>query len=135
MSNSASSQPVKAYGGQRVSIWEAIKKGLRRKCPCCGEGRAFSGYLKVTGECDVCNTVLGDIRADDFPPYLTIFIVGHIVVPALVYSEAIFGPPMWLQITLWPTVALALSLGLLPVLKGGVVGFMWALGLKGDEQQ
>ncbi|MFC7048133.1 DUF983 domain-containing protein [Emcibacter nanhaiensis] len=134
MNDIVDSQTAKSYGGSKPSVMEAIKKGLRRKCPCCGEGRAFSGYLKVTGECDVCKTELGDIRADDFPPYLTIFIVGHIVVPALVYMEAILHPPTWLQITLWPTVALALSLALLPVLKGGVVGMMWALGLKGDEQ-
>ncbi|WP_321395423.1 DUF983 domain-containing protein [Emcibacter sp.] len=112
----------------------AIKKGLRRKCPCCGQGRAFAGYLKLSEECSVCNTALGEIRADDFPPYLTIFIVGHLVVPALLYVEATWHPETWVQMTLWPIVALMLSLTLLPLLKGGVVGLMWALGLKGDEQ-
>lgn len=134
MTNSAESPVGKIYGGGTVSAMEAIKKGLRRKCPCCGQGRAFAGYLKVTDECSVCQTPLGEIRADDFPPYLTIFIVGHIVVPALVYAEATFSPPTWVQVAVWPAVALVLSLALLPVLKGGVVGLMWALGLKGDEQ-
>ncbi|WP_417316644.1 DUF983 domain-containing protein [Emcibacter sp.] len=135
MNNTAENPSGKVYGGRSVSIMAAIKKGLRRKCPCCGEGKAFAGYLKLTEKCTVCSTELGDIRADDFPPYLTIFIVGHLVIPGLVYMEATFSPATWVQITVWPTVALLLSLTLLPVLKGGVVGFMWALGLKGDEQQ
>lgn len=112
----------------------AIGRGLRRACPCCGAASSFRGYLSVVRECPSCGTPLGDIRADDFPPYLTIFIVGHIIVPLVLLAERTVAPPLSVQIAVWPAVALALTLAILPVVKGGVLGLMWALGIRGDEQ-
>lgn len=113
---------------------QSIKTGLQRKCPSCESGRIFAGYLQLAKECPNCKAPVGEIRADDFPPYLTIFIVGHIIIPALVYVEANYHLSMTTQMILWPTAALVLSLSLLPILKGAVVGFMWSIGMKGNEQ-
>jgi len=112
----------------------AVGKGFRRLCPSCGEAKIFSGYLKLKKECSHCQAPIGEIRADDLPPYLTIFVVGHLVVPALLYVEATYRPDIWFQATLWPAVALGLSLSLLPIFKGAVVGLMWSMGMKGNEQ-
>lgn len=112
----------------------SIKTGFRRHCPSCEEGKIFDGYLKLKNECPNCAAPVGEIRADDFPPYLTIFIVGHIIIPLLVFVEAKYHPPTLFQMILWPTLAVILSLSLLPILKGAVVGFMWSIGMKGDEQ-
>lgn len=114
---------------------QVFLSGLRRKCPSCGTGRIFAGYLKLEEECPNCQIPIGEIRADDFPPYLTILIVGHIIIPALLFSEAKWHPPSWVQMTIWPTAAVLLALLLLPRIKGVVVGMMWQLGLKGDEQR
>ncbi|MCF8473359.1 MAG: DUF983 domain-containing protein [Emcibacter sp.] len=113
---------------------QSILTGFRRQCPSCGKAKIFSGYLALKSHCPNCQAPIGDIRADDFPPYLTILIVGHVVVPLLVLSEAHYHPSTLFQMTFWPSLALILSLVLLPLLKGAVVGFMWSIGMKGDEQ-
>jgi len=112
----------------------SIKSGLRRQCPSCERANIFAGYLKLKSTCPQCAAPIGDIRADDFPPYLTILIVGHIVVPLLVLVEVNFHPSTLFQMIFWPPIALTLSLTLLPILKGAVVGFMWSIDMKGDEQ-
>ncbi len=95
----------------------------------------FAGYLKLADGCGDCDEALGHIRADDFPPYLTIVIVGHIVVPLVLLSQHYPSPPMWMEMAFWPTLTLALTLSFLPFVKGGIVAFMWRLGLSGDEHQ
>ena len=117
----------------RRSISAAMKRGLALRCPACGEGPAFRGYLKVVARCPACGTALGEIRADDFPPYLTILLVGHIVVPLVLLVEQRYAPPLGLQLVLWPTLTLVLTLTLLKPVKGAVLGLMWALRLRGDE--
>lgn len=118
----------------RMTKGRSILTGFKRKCPSCEQGKAFSGYLKLHDECPHCGAPIGKIRADDFPPYLTIFIVGHIIIPALVFVEANYHLSTTTQMILWPSLAMILSLSLLPLLKGAVVGFMWSIGMKGDEQ-
>jgi uncharacterized protein (DUF983 family) len=113
----------------------AIRRGLRRTCPRCGGAPSFRGYLTLVEACPSCGEPLGKIRPDDFPPYVTIFVVGHIVVPLALLAERTMAPPLAVQIVLWPALALLLTLALLPLIKGAVVGLMWALGLRGDEPQ
>ena len=122
------------YSRDSYSILASIGRGLKRKCPHCGEGNIFKGYLKLLKGCDNCAAPTGEIRADDLPPYLTIFLVGHIVVPILVYVEAVYHPSIWLQMAVWPSITLFLTLLFLPYIKGAAVGLMWYLKLKGDEQ-
>ena len=78
---------------------------------------------------------LGHIRADDFPPYITIVIVGHIMIPLVLYTERAYSLPTWMQMSLWPPMALILMLLILPAAKGVCIGLMWHLGLRGDETQ
>lgn len=115
-------------------VGAAVMRGLRRRCPACGVGTSFLGYLRLAPACAHCGEPLGHIRADDFPPYLTTLVVGHIVVPAVLMVEQAFAPPLALRMIAWPALALALTLAALPVIKGGVVGLMWALRLRGDER-
>ncbi len=117
----------------RRSPWNAACRGFARRCPACGRGPAFAGYLKVVESCSGCGEALGHIRADDFPPYLTILLVGHIIVPLVLLVEQNFEPPLWQQMLIWPSITLALTLLLLRPIKGAVLGLMWALRLRGDE--
>lgn len=123
-----------AYSRNAYTVINAIVRGFKRTCPHCGNGKIFNGYLK-TKDCTSCAAPTGDIRADDLPPYLTIFLVGHIVVPLLVFVEAVYHPPLWMQMAVWPSVTLLLTLLFLPFMKGAAVGLMWYLQLKGDEQR
>lgn len=120
--------------GER-SFLEGVSRGLARKCPACGHGRAFKSYLKLVDHCAHCGMALGRIRADDMPPYVTMFIVGHIVVPLALLGVQHFDFALWMEMTFWPTLAVVLTLGLLPFVKGGCVGAMWALKLTGNESQ
>lgn len=123
------------YSRDSYTVANSVGRGLRRSCPHCGSGGIFKGYLKVHDNCNNCSAPVGEIRADDLPPYLTIFLVGHIVVPILLLVEAMYHPPIWLQMAVWPTVTLLLTLGFLPFIKGAAVGLMWYLKIKGDEQR
>lgn len=117
-----------------ISFGIVIRRGLRRRCPNCGEGRSFRGYLTVTDACTACGESLGHIRADDFPPYLTILIVGHIVVPLSLMAEQSYHWSTKLHMAVWLPITLVLMLMVLPIMKGAVVGLMWRLSLSGNEQ-
>ncbi len=124
-----------SLGGMVRALGPALRNGLRRRCPACGEGSAFAGYLRPVAACTECGEALGHIRADDFPAYIAILVTGHVVVPLLLFVEQLWSPALWLQALVWPLLALAMLAVLLPVAKGGVLAAMWALGLAGDERQ
>ena len=123
--------PALPYAQPR--LWEGVKRGLRNRCPCCGEGRVFAGYLKVVPECEVCGAPLGALRSDDAPPYFTIFLVGHLLVPLMLMVEHDYQPPIWLHMVVWLPLFTAACMLLLRPIKGGVVGWMAALGFTGAE--
>ena len=109
----------------------ALWRGLRRKCPNCGEGPMFSGYLKVNDKCPVCREDLSHHRADDGPAYLTILVVGHIMAPMIHFIFVTFRPDPLVMATMFTVGCVALSLFLLPRLKGLVVALQWAKRMHG----
>lgn len=127
--------PTESGEPDRPSFARALARGLRLRCPRCGQGRLYRAYLKPVASCAACHEALGHIRADDAPPYFTIFIVGHLVVGLALFVEMEFHPPMWVHMTTLPALVLALTFGLLPVVKGTLIGLMWRLKLRGDEFQ
>ncbi len=113
----------------------AVRRGLMCRCPRCGEGRLFGKFLKVAPECTACGLAFHHHRADDFPPYIVMFIVGHLLGYGVYVTEMKFeGLPLWLHAVLWPTLAIVLCLGLLQPVKGAVVGLQYALGMHGFGQ-
>ena len=120
-------QPVGAEG--RPSVATAMWRGLCGKCPACGEAKLFSGYLKVVGSCPSCDAPVGLARADDAPPYFTILVVGHIIVPLMLWLERAYAPPLLVQTAIWVPLTLAMSLALLRPIKGATVGVMVACGM------
>jgi len=115
----------------RRAIWPAVKRGLLGRCPQCGEGRLFGRFLKTVERCDACGEEMHHHRADDLPPYLTIIVVGHLVVPQVLWVEKTFHPDVWIQMTAWLPLTVALTLLLLQPAKGGVVGLQWANRMHG----
>ena len=112
-------------------LWPAVFKGWRRKCPNCGNGPLLKSYLKVRDKCPVCREDLHHHRADDGPAYLTILIVGHILAPMLHIVFVTFRPEPLILFTIFAVGCVALSLYLLPRLKGVVVAFQWARRMHG----
>lgn len=111
----------------------AILRGFGGHCPACGTGSLFRRFLKVTDSCAHCGEELHHHEADDAPPYFTIMIVGHIVVPLMLWVELAYLPPLWIHALVWPALTLVLSLWLLPRVKGSVVGWQWALRMHGFD--
>lgn len=109
----------------------SLLHGLRGRCPACGEGHLFRRFMKVADACTACGEPFHHHRADDFPAYLVIVLVGHLVVPLTLYIELAFAPAYWLHAVIWLPVVLGLSIGLLQPVKGMVVALQWHTGMHG----
>ena len=112
----------------------ALLRGWRRRCPNCGSGPMMRGYLKVRDDCAVCGEDLSGHRADDGPAYLTILLVGHLLAPALHVSYVHWRPEPMTMFLIFAIGCTALSLFLLPRLKGAVVAYQWARRMHGFGQ-
>ena len=109
----------------------AMRRGARGVCPACGEGKLFSRYLATEATCPRCGEELHHHRADDLPPYLNIFITGHLVVGLMMLTLDSEFMPVWALTGLTALIAIAFSATLMRPLKGMVVGAHWALGMHG----
>ncbi|HEY4263704.1 MAG TPA: DUF983 domain-containing protein [Micropepsaceae bacterium] len=114
-------------------VWSAMGRGVRACCPNCGCSPLFRAYLKPVDACAHCSEVFKHIRADDGPAWLTILIVGHIVV-GLALTMEIYAPmPVAASIALFCGLSLAMILWLLPRAKGVFIGAIWAMKAPGSE--
>lgn len=109
----------------------AMMKGLRGKCPSCGETKLFTSGLKVQDKCNNCHEEFHHHRADDLPAYLNIFVVGHIVFAAMMFVLTLKIFSMWVGMFLTIGVAILASVLLMRPLKGMVVGAQWAMRMHG----
>ena len=109
----------------------ALIRGWNRLCPCCGSGPLMKGYLKVRDTCPVCNEAFHYQRADDGPAYLTILVVGHILGPLMLIAFTELRPDPWVMATLFSVASVAMSLYLLPRMKGAMVALQWAKRMHG----
>jgi uncharacterized protein (DUF983 family) len=116
------------------NVWAALKRGLRCRCPRCGEGKLFRAFLKVDDHCSVCGQDFTPHRADDLPAYLVIVLVGHFVVPMILWIETDYSPPVPLQLAIYLPFTLIASLLLLQPVKGAVVAVQWALRMHGFDE-
>ena len=107
-------------------------RGVQQRCPKCGVGKLYQSYLKQVSHCAHCGTSLGHIRADDFPPWMTIILVGHLLIPFVLVSQYL-DVSTTVQLAFWLPVTLAMTLLLLPRCKGAAIGLMWALGPVGEH--
>jgi uncharacterized protein (DUF983 family) len=112
-------------------LGRALLRGLRCRCPACGEGRLFRRYLKPVDQCATCGTVISGHAADDFPPYLVILLLGHLLIPIAISIDQRFSPALWIYALFGSLVIVILSLALLQPVKGGVIGWQWALRMHG----
>jgi uncharacterized protein (DUF983 family) len=118
----------------RPPLGTAMLRGLKGRCPACGRGRLFARFLKPVESCADCHEPLGHVRSDDAAPWLTILVVGHIVVPLMLAVERYSQWPDWVAMVVWPAVALALTVAILPRAKGFLMGIIWATRAPGSER-
>ena len=92
--------------------------GLKGRCPNCGEGFLFDGFLKVAASCDACGYDLSKADSGDGPAVFVILIAGFLVSFAALFTEVAFKPPIWVHLIIWLPLTLVVCLALLRPLKG-----------------
>jgi uncharacterized protein (DUF983 family) len=123
-------EPVHYGAAARPSFFASLRRGLAGRCPRCGRGPLLHRYLKAHESCASCGLPFEPLRSDDAAPYFTILIAGHVIVPLILLVEQHIAPPVWLQLAIWLPATAALTLLLLPFVKGGVMAAIWSLKAK-----
>ena len=98
---------------------------LACRCPHCGQGKLFDGFLTVAKSCEVCGVDLEKADSGDGPAVFIIFILGFLVVPLALLLEAKAEPPMWVHLSIWPAVILGGAIALLRPLKGLMIALQF----------
>ncbi|PRH84979.1 hypothetical protein C5L14_23785 [Labrys okinawensis] len=122
---------MKKYRPEQRDAALAMRRGAFGRCPNCGKGKIFTSYLKVAPRCSVCGEDLSHHRADDAPPYFTMLIVGHVVVAGILTCVIETEMPLWSLGVIFGTLTVVLSLVLLPMIKGAIIGLQWANRMHG----
>ena len=104
-----------------------LRRGLQRRCPNCAVGPLFKGYVKVLSPCLECGHDNAQYRADDAGPYFTILLVGHLCIGPMLVFPFIWKSPIWLVLGTTLPAVMILTLLLLPVVKGAVIGVQWGM--------
>ncbi|HWT61202.1 MAG TPA: DUF983 domain-containing protein [Ochrobactrum sp.] len=135
---SSTNSHVQVFGGESQKnvrpsrpLGQALWRGFKCRCPHCGEGKLFRAFVKPVDHCSVCGEDYTEQRADDLPAYLTILIVGHIVVGAFMGVEATTNLSLWAHMAIWGPMIVIMSLLLLQPIKGATIGLQWALFMHG----
>lgn len=103
----------------------ALRAALGSRCPRCGKGRLYDGFIKVRDRCESCGLNLAAADTGDGPVAFIVLIVGGIVVSLALWTELEYAPPMWVHVALWPPLVLGLSLLLLRFLKSLLIALQF----------
>jgi uncharacterized protein (DUF983 family) len=104
---------------------DAVRAGVRGRCPRCGDGALFDGLLALRPACRRCGLDFGFADAGDGPAVFVIMIIGFVVVGLALWLELAYGPPLWLHLLLWIPLTLVLCLALLRALKGILINLQY----------
>jgi uncharacterized protein (DUF983 family) len=118
-------------GSEKRDVAKAMKRGLFCRCPNCGEGKLFRAFLKPVDHCANCNADYTHQRADDLPAYLSIVVVGHIVVGGFMMTDTVWTLSNWTHLAIWTPLTVLLALATIQPIKGAVIGLQWAARMHG----
>ena len=119
---------IPAAGGEPSSpavAVSAVRAGLKGRCPRCGQGRLFAGFLKVRPGCDTCGLDFSTIQTGDGPASFIMQIAGFAVGFSALVVEIKYHPPMWLHLVVWIPLVVALSLALMRPGRGLMIGLQY----------
>jgi uncharacterized protein (DUF983 family) len=106
-------------------IWPSVMRGLRGRCPHCGEGRLFAGFLSLRPKCESCGLDYRFADSGDGPAVFVILGAGFVVVFAALIVEVLYRPPFWLHAALWVPLILLTTLAPLRVIKGLLIALQY----------
>jgi uncharacterized protein (DUF983 family) len=107
------------------TVLQSALRGLACKCPRCGKGKLFSGFLTLRAKCDACGLDYAFIDAGDGPAVFIILIAGAIVVAAALIVEVKYAPPFWVHAALWLPLILAVTLWPLRAMKSLLIALQF----------
>jgi uncharacterized protein (DUF983 family) len=107
------------------SINSAILRGLRCRCPRCGEGKLFNGFLSLAPRCDACGLDYSFVDSADGPAFFVMFIAGFIVAAAALATEVAYEPPYWVHAVLWVPLILLTTIVPLRPMKGLLIALQY----------
>ena len=114
-----------------ASLSAAILRGIKCQCPRCGEAKLFRAFLKPVDHCPACHQDWTHQRADDFPPYISIFLTGHLMAPLIIYFGAESPIPMGVAMAICLALAAVLMIAFLQPAKGATIALQWWHGMHG----
>ncbi len=114
-------------------LFASVSRGLKGRCPACGEGRLFWRYLKVSSHCPRCAHDLARYPADDGPAYVTVLLTGHLIIAPLLFFPVIWRAPALYSAPIAVASLVLIVLLALPRIKGGWIGLMYALGVRSQD--
>ena len=112
----------------------SVLRGLSHKCPACGQGQLVGRYLKVQPHCARCDHELALYPADDGPAYLTIILIGHLIIAPLLIFPIIWQSDPRYSLPIILGVLTVITLSALPRIKGGWIGLMYALQVTSRDE-
>jgi len=98
-----------------------LLSGLAGRCPNCGEGHLFEGFLKVAPTCEACGFDLRSADSGDGPAVFVILVGGFLVAFAALFTEIAYRPPIWVHLVIWMPMTVVVCLGLLRPFKGAML--------------
>jgi uncharacterized protein (DUF983 family) len=101
-----------------MSTPNPLLSGAAGRCPNCGEGHLFEGFLKVSPQCEACGFDLKAADSGDGPAVFVILIAGLIVAFGALFTTVAFNPPIWVTLGVWLPMTLVIVLALLRPMKG-----------------
>jgi uncharacterized protein (DUF983 family) len=107
------------------SLASTTISGLAGRCPACGRGKMFTGYLRPVPRCSVCGLDYSFADSGDGPAVFVILVTGFIVVGAALFVEMAYAPPYWVHAVLWGPLAILLPLLLLRSFKGALIALQY----------
>lgn len=119
-------RPPFSFGASLVSRPSPLSAGLACRCPRCGEGKLFEGYLKLKPRCSACGLDFTFADSADGPAVLIMFLAGFTILGGLLAVEILYEPPMWLHLVIWVPLMVMMCLSLLRPMKGLAISTQYA---------
>jgi len=108
-----------------VSVFQSALRGIACRCPCCGRGKLYRGFLSLRPGCENCGLDYAFIDSGDGPAVFIILIAGFIVVAAALIVEVKYQPPFWVHAALWIPLVLAVTLWPLRAMKSLLIALQF----------
>ena len=106
-------------------------RGFSGHCPACGNAPLFRRFLKPVARCQACGQDWTLQQADDFPAYVVILILGHLIIPVVITVNLAFQPSLLAQMLAWPMLTAVLGIAMIQPVKGAIIAWQWSRRMHG----